>query len=123
MRLITTAVILTAGLLLAGCASTDDGSGAGTSSTSKYDQTWDTSYAETTCTQWLEEMSPQQRFAAAADMLTGARNKGDGGDGLPSDDLINEFKAGVDNACVEPTAKLAEIGAALYLTERSTFRP
>lgn len=113
-------------LLLAtsGCSSSTDGSdGDGGSATGKYDQSWSKSYDTTTCSEWLEEMSSQQRFAAAADMLTGARNKGDGGSGLPADDLIRQFESGLDNACVIPTATLAETAAALYLTDRERFRP
>jgi len=68
-------------------------------------------------------MSPAQQFAGAADMLTGARNKGDGGTGLPPDSLIEEFEQGIGIACVIPTENIASIAAALYLTERSTFSP
>ena len=68
-------------------------------------------------------MSDAQQFAASADMLTGARNKGDGGTGLPPDALIEQFQDGVTTACVVPTATVAEIGAGVYLTERETFRP
>ena len=67
-------------------------------------------------------MSPSQKFAASADMLAGARNKGDGGTGLPSDSLINEFTSGVSTVCIVPTMSLAEAGAGLYLTE-PRFRP
>ena len=56
-------------------------------------------------------------------MLTGARNKGDGGTGLPPDSLIEEFEQGIGIACVIPTENIASIAAALYLTERSTFSP
>lgn len=67
-------------------------------------------------------MTDDQQWVAAADMLTGARSA-DGGDDLPSDSLVDEFQAGVTEACVIPSMKLAEIGAGLYLTERTRFRP
>ena len=105
-----------------GAGGDDDGGGSGETG-GKYDQTWTTSYQATTCEQWLNQMSPQQRFAGAADMLTGARNKGDGGTGVPGDDLVNEFKREVDNACTDPTASLATVGAEVYLAGRSMFRP
>ena len=53
-----------------GAGGDDDGGGSGETG-GKYDQTWTTSYQATTCEQWLNQMSPQQRFAGAADMLTG----------------------------------------------------
>ncbi len=89
----------------------------------KYEQTWPKSYSSTTCHEWNAEMTADQRWAAAADMLTGARNKGDGGQGLPPDSMVDEFMGGVTRACVIPEMSLAEVGAGLYLTERARFRP
>lgn len=105
---------------IAGSRSSDT---SGTPSTEKYTQTWSKSYADTTCSDWLGNMTKAQEFAAAADMLAGARNKGDGGTGLPSDALINEFSGGITTACVVPTATLTDIAVALYLTERERFKP
>jgi hypothetical protein len=114
-------------VVVTGCGSTgSSGDNAGSDSSdpsSKYEQTWTRPYGQTTCRQWLNRMSPGQRFAGAADMLTGARNKGDGGSGLPPDSLINQFKRDMDDACVNPSQKLTEIGAAVYLTGRSKYRP
>ncbi|MCS5496296.1 hypothetical protein NY547_03465 [Cnuibacter physcomitrellae] len=93
------------------------------SSVSKYDQSWPKSYSNTTCTEWNSDMTAAQQFAAAADMLTGARNKGDGGEGLPPDSMISDFQSGVTTACVVPSMSLAEVGAGLYLTERDRYRP
>lgn len=102
----------------ASCQSAGGDDGAGVSGVdSKYVQTWEASYSETTCAEWLGEMTPAQQFAGAADMLTGARNKGDDGTGLPSDALIEEFAEGISTACVIPSMSLAEMGATLYLTE------
>ena len=99
-------------------------SSAGESSeVSKYVQTWPEDYSSTTCSEWNTEMTDQQQFAAAADMLSGARDKGDGGTGVAPDALIENFQGGVTRSCVMPTASLAEVGAGLYLTERDTFRP
>jgi hypothetical protein len=94
--------------------------------TSKYRQTWTKSYGETSCDEWLTHMTDKQQWAAAADMLTGARNKGDGGTSVPGDDLVTEFQGGVTNVCEEPVAaaeSVAEVGAGLYSTERDTFAP
>jgi hypothetical protein len=102
----------------------DTGTGDIGAQTSKYEQTWSKSYSETTCGEFMESMAPQQRSAAAADMLTGARNKGDGGEGLPPDRLIDEFESGLDTVCTaEATMSLADAGAGLYLTDRARFRP
>ncbi len=89
----------------------------------KYEQTWPKSYSSTTCHEWNAEMTADQRWAAAADMLTGARNKGDGGQGVPPDSLVDEFMGGTTRACVVPDMSLAEVGAGLYVTERARFRP
>ena len=85
--------------------------------TSKYNQTWQTDYASTTCDDWLSQMTSSQRFAASADILTSARNKIDGGSGLPSDSLIDEFTDGLDNVCVIPSMTLTDASYGLYTTE------
>src|SRR5689334_3235311 len=96
-------------VLLAGCSSTSD-SATGGDAPGKYDQTWATPYSQTTCADWGSRMNDHEQWVAAADMLTGARNKGDGGDGMPSDALIDEFQSGVTTACVEPTMSLTDAG-------------
>jgi hypothetical protein len=120
---------LTAALFLAfvvNAANDTGGSSTGSSGTSvddKYDQTWSKSYSRTTCGEWNGEMTADQQWAAAADMLTSARNKGDGGQGLPPDYLVDAFVGGIDAVCVVRDMSLAEAGASLYLTERARFRP
>lgn len=89
----------------------------------KYTQTWATSYASTTCTDWTTRMTAPQRWAAAADMLTGARNKGDGGTGLPSDALVTTFMGGIGTACVVETMTITDVAVGLYMTERARFQP
>jgi hypothetical protein len=121
----TAAIALALLALVGGCSSprsTHDYSNDG-DSTDKYTQTWGKSYSSTTCAEWRSEMSSAQQWAASADMLAGARNKGDGGTGLPQDSLITEFQSGITTACVIDSQDIAGIGAALYLTERSRFRP
>lgn len=98
------------------------GSDSGSSRASKYTQTWPKAYDRTTCDEWSGEMSGRQKWAAAADMLTAARNKGDGGTGLPGDSLITEFQGAVTTACVVPTMSITEVGVGIYLTE-PRFRP
>lgn len=84
---------------------------------SRYTQTWSQSYAETSCDEWNLEMTSAQQFAAAADILTSARNKIDGGAGLPPDALTSEFQAGVTNVCIVPTMTLTDATFGLYTTE------
>lgn len=91
--------------------------------TSKYTQTWPESYSSTTCDDWNTQMTSAQQFAAAADMLSSARDKGDGGTGVAPDALISDFESGITNVCVEPTMTLTDAGAGLYLTERTRYRP
>ncbi|MBC9226904.1 MULTISPECIES: hypothetical protein [Aeromicrobium] len=117
----TLLVTIACAISLAGCTASSDGSSS--DETDKYTQTWTKSYSETTCEDWNSAMTDAQQFAAAADMLTGARNNGDGGTGLPADSLIEQFQAGMTTACVVPTVNLAEMSAMLYLTERQTFSP
>jgi hypothetical protein len=105
-------------LALSACSSS-----TGSTDTGKYDQTWPKSYGDTTCDEWSGEMTDAQQWTAAADMLTGARNKGDGGKGLPPDSLVDEFQGGVSTACVVPSMTLTDVGVGLYLTERSRFQP
>ena len=89
---------------------------------SKYTQTWSKQYSDTSCAEWNTDLTGQQQFAAAADMLTSARNKIDDGTGLPADSLIQEFERGITNVCVEPTMTLADAAVGLYATE-SRFHP
>ncbi|MBN9171540.1 MAG: hypothetical protein J0I50_06575, partial [Microbacterium sp.] len=59
---------------------------------------------------------------AAADMLTGARNKGDGGEGVPPDSLVDVFESGITTACITD-GPITDIAVGLYLTERQRFAP
>lgn len=105
--------------VLSGCG----GSPAASGGAVKYKQTWSKNYASTTCREWKSELTNAQQFAAAADMLTSARNKKDGGTGLPSDGKIEMFRRGITDSCVIDTANIAEVAVMHYLTERATFRP
>ena len=117
MRTLAAAPILTAG-----CSGGSGNSGAESLSPSKYDRTWQTAYSEPTCADWRSGMTEAERRTAAADMFTCARNKGDCGTGLPSDALVNEFAAGMMTPCGIDTANTAEIGAALYVTQRDRYQ-
>lgn len=113
--------------LVGGCSYLASRGGSSTTRTDDdYTQTWAKSYSATTCEEWAGSMTADQRRVAAADMLTGARNKGDGGTGLPSTSLIATFQSGVSTACSAAGASslsISEVGATLYLLERERFRP
>jgi hypothetical protein len=123
MHLTITATAALMVLATACSSSTDTGDSGGSDTTSKYAQTWPKSYSATTSREWNRKMTKAQKRADAADMLTGARNEGDGGNGLPPDSLIDEFQDGVTTACVVPSMSLTDVGAGLYLTERARFQP
>lgn len=123
--------------VLGGCSSgTDSDSGVGESSQSpdtesgqqqpdgKFTQTWSKDYSRTTCQEWLASMSRNENFVAAADILVGARSVDDADAGIPEDNLIRQFSGDITDACsVAGDQKLNEIGAAVYLTEKVTFKP
>jgi len=118
------AILITFVSCLAGSGSSNSGSsGNQGAAANKYTQTWTKSYSSTTCDEWLHDMTSSQKFAAAADMLASARNKIDGGSGIPSDSLISEFQGGISNVCQDvPTWSIAETAVLLYQTE-PRFKP
>ena len=116
------AIIVAAGVLATLGGDDDQGAGGTAAETSRYTQTWSQSYAETACEDWNIEMTSAQQFAAAADILTSARNKIDGGQGLPPDALISEFQSGITNVCIVPTMSLTDATYGLYTTA-PRFRP
>lgn len=131
-RLTSVAACVLLAVLTASCGtSTDEASdGSDTSTTEtddsaggKFEQTWPKDYGRTTCREWNNEMSQNENFVAAADILVGSQGVDSDDAGLPDDELIEQFRDGITNACVEPSMKVNEIGALLYLTERATFKP
>lgn len=113
-----------AAVVVTGCVLSLTACGGSSSSDSdKYEQTWSKNYSETSCSEFKTDMTEKQRWATAADMLSGAQSKDDPNADMPGDDLIDTFEAGLANACVIDSANMAEMGATLYLTERSRFRP
>lgn len=106
-------------LLTAGCASSTPPDPA-----PAYQQSWPKSYTDTSCAEWAAQMTSEQRLAAAADMLTGARNKGDGGTGLPPAQLVESFRDDVSEGCsATGSSSVAEVGASIYMIGRDQYRP
>jgi hypothetical protein len=89
-----------------------------------YNQTWTKSYGLTTCGDWNDVMTDSQRWGAAADMLTSARKKWDGGEGVPSDSLVARFQTDITAACsVDNNHQLPEIAIGVYLIGRDGYSP
>lgn len=125
MRTQHAALALTAAAAIVAIACSSSSTDSSSSDDSgKYTQTWPTAYADTTCGDWNTQMTDRQQWVAAADMLTGARNKGDGGEGVPTDELVGQFQGGITNACsVDDSEPITEIAAGVYLTDRDQFAP
>lgn len=93
------------------------------SAADKYTQTWTKEYKVTSCSEWLGEMTDDQRRVAAADILTAARNKISGGSGLPSDGLIADFQRNINIAC-EGSDEVTILEAAYFVYNYDdTFTP
>lgn len=90
---------------------------AAESDPSRYTQTWNQKYSETTCAEWSGQMSAQQQFAASADMLASIWGKIEKSDLFPPDSLIREFQGGIGTACVINTSTIDEMAVLLYQTE------
>jgi len=89
----------------------------------KYEQTWQTPYGSTRCSQWLNDMTVHQRFVASADMLSGARSN-DGGQGVAPDGLVHRFAVDITDTCHAARARpITEIAVGIYLTERARWAP
>ncbi len=89
-----------------------------------YNQTWTKSYGLTTCGDWNDTMTESQQWGAAADMLTSARKRWDGGEGLPSDSLVTRFRGDITQACsVDDNQQLPEIAVGVYLIGRDLYSP
>jgi hypothetical protein len=91
---------------------------------SRYNQTWTKSYGLTTCGDWNDVMTKAQQWGAAVDMLTSARKKWDGGEGVPSDSLVTRFQGDITDACsVDDNHQLPEIAVGVYVTGRDRYSP
>lgn len=113
-------------LLLTGCGGTAatpaTKSPSAALAVDKYAQTWTKTYSKTTCSDWMNVMTPTQQFAASADILTSGRNKIDNGTGMPSDSLIKDFQAATSDYCVIPSMTLTEATYAVYMDGKK-YRP
>lgn len=91
----------------------------------RYVQTWGTDYDHTTCRQWTAQMSDQQRWTAAFEMLRDDRSNDQAISILPADALVDRFKADLDTRCGDKEAvdtAISDIASDAYLATRSGYR-
>lgn len=88
-----------------------------------YVQTWERSYSDTNCAQWKHEMTEQERFAGAADILVSAWQKFDSSADFPSDSLIRQFRNSISLACANPAHSVSDVAYAVYVGEADTYQP
>lgn len=108
-------------LVLAGCGTDDDEPSQAErfadGQPEQREQSWEQPYGETSCAQWLTEMSEGEQSVAASDML--AMGRADSGVEAPAPaELEQRFRDGLDRGCradgVEQRS-IAEVGATLYV--------
>jgi hypothetical protein len=120
-------VVLTVGLSVGGLVlrhdrPADGGRTAAAEPGDRYAQTWPKAYDATSCDEFLHAMSDRQQFAAAADLLVRERIKGDS-PGMPAEDLIEAFRAGLAQLCAAaPELGVTGTATSYYGSERERFR-
>lgn len=111
MRLL--AGLLVSSVLLAGCTSSTNSTDT---STDPYNQTWTVSYADTTCGQWLNQMTDNQRFVAGHDFIVAL-----GAVDL-SDSFAQTFADDISMDCQPaPQLKVSQVGAGLATLDTNDF--
>jgi hypothetical protein len=96
--------------------------GCGGGGEDKYEQTWDTAYSSTTCTQFAGEMTDDERFAMAADMITGAATDKNPDAGLPPDSLVKDVVSQMSTACeAEGSVVMTDIAVGLFMIDSSLY--
>jgi hypothetical protein len=110
----------------AGCGSSSGTpKAAAGSDMARYVQTWNTDYDHTICTQWGSQMSDQQRWTAAFELLRDNRRSDASIVKLPSDALVNRFKDDLATRCASGAAgqtAISDIASDAYLAGRSGYR-
>jgi hypothetical protein len=87
---------------------------------------WPVAYGETTCTQWLEEMSEPQQRTAAEDLLVAIRSL-NGVAAAPGASLIQTFADAIGQGCTHDKAvsthesMLTRVASGVYLLQQDTF--
>ncbi len=101
----------------------------GSADVDQYEQTWETPYQDTTCVQWTGEVTDQQQFVMAADMLTAMRLNDDEDAEFPDDQLFNEMVGGIQALCEEEIGfdaderSIPALALIFYSSDRERFAP
>jgi hypothetical protein len=83
----------------------------------KYEQTWSTSYINTTCDEWLHSMTDHERFVGAHDLANTLKAKD------TSDAFAREFAVDLSTGCDTGVAglKLADVAAGIATLATGDF--
>jgi hypothetical protein len=83
---------------------------------------WTKTAGETTCMEWRDQMTTENRSGLAAAMLEALWNQ-DGAGAHPSDALAVSFANAIGQVCASyPTTKISSVGSIVYHTS-SEFKP
>lgn len=121
MRILVLIALL---LMLNGCS---EAAPSPSPSADKYTQTWAADYESTSCAQFLDEMTPRERWTAAANLLSAVRNSGGITPALPADDMVDAFESAMENACKNDLAAVThptfinKVAVGVYLLQSETF--
>lgn len=78
----------------------------------RFDQSWETALSETSCLQWVDDMSARERFAAAAELLLAARDETAG---FPTDTQFTYFMSRITDACRDaPGSRVTDTSEAIF---------
>lgn len=104
-------------------------SACGGGDTSRYEQTWEKPYEETTCVDWMTEMTEEQQFAMSADLLTALRLDEDPDAEFASDELFAEMLGGIQGLCdadlgyPDGEKRIAAMALLVYSDNRARLGP
>jgi hypothetical protein len=85
-------------------------------STYEYTQTWTVSYADTTCDQWLNQMTDNQRFVAGHDFIVALKAVDQ------SDSFAHTFADDISKDCQPaPQLKVSQVGAGIATLDTTDF--
>lgn len=84
--------------------------------------TWTKTAGETTCSEWRDQMTAENRAGLAAAVLEVFWNR-DGAGAHPSDELAVRFANAIGQVCVSyPADKISTVGSVVYNTS-TEFKP
>lgn len=110
-----TLAVLDGSVALIASSSSDSGS-TKQITVGKYDQTWQSSLGNTSCTQWLHTMTDQWRFVASHQKIIALNAKD------TSDAYARSFVADIDKDCdVGPNLTVADVAAAIATIATGDF--